>query len=257
MMTKILRGGLQGFLFIAAVFLFLFPGRPVQAQQPLIIGTSYKLLLSTPEQNGLLDTIAKEAFSRIGIQIELPFLPAERSLIAASTGLHDGELNRVAGLEKLYPNLIRIDESMMHFRFVAFTRTCRIPTPDWQSLAPYRIGIIKGWKILEENAGKFDFVTYVNSAQQLFTLLALDRIDIALYGDLLGQAQLQAMGIDNYTILEPPLAVHGMYMYLHKKHQRLVPQVREALHAMKADGTYGRLYLEVQKSLLTERTKTP
>lgn len=244
------HGILQAGTCVLAMLLYMFSAGPAQARPPMIIGTSYKVLLSTPEQDGLLDTIAKEAFFRCGIHIELPYLPAERSLLAANAGLHDGELNRVAGLEKLYPNLVRIDESMMEFRFVAFRKTGNMSISDWQSLAPYRIGIVKGWKILEENAGDLPAVTFVNSAQQLFTLLELGRIDIALYGDLLGRAQLQAMHIEDYTVLDPPLAVREMYMYLHRKHRELVPQVRDALRAMKQDGTYDRLYKEKTESLM-------
>ena len=66
--------------------------------------------------------IAKEAFRRIGVEIELPYLPTERSISAANDGLHDGELNRIAGMEKIYPNLIRVDESMMDFEFVGLTK---------------------------------------------------------------------------------------------------------------------------------------
>lgn len=217
---------------------------PALAQDSLTIGTSYKMLLSTPEQNGALDNIAKEAFARLGIAIELPFLPAERSLLSANTGVHDGELNRVAGIEKNYQNLVRVPESMMTFRFVAFTKNGDFKTVSWSALAPYRIGVIKGWKVLEENIHDFPNVTCVNSAQQLFTLLDKDRIDIALYGELLGHAQLQSMGIDGYTVLQPPLATRDMYMYLHKKHSKLVDQVARALHAMKEDGTYDRLFTE-------------
>jgi hypothetical protein len=81
----------------------------ILAKEKMIIGTSYKVLLSNPAQNGMLDLIAKEAFSRIGVEIELPYLPTERSISAANDGLHDGELNRIAGMEKIYPNLKTID----------------------------------------------------------------------------------------------------------------------------------------------------
>ncbi len=32
-----------------------------------------------------------------------------------------------------------------------------------------------------------------------------------------------------------------MYLYLHKKHQALVPRLAQALKDMKADGTYNRI----------------
>ena len=240
--TVLVRGCLLLYIFMLATTSAL-------AQKPLIIGTSYKQLFSTPEQNGTLDNIAREAFARIGIPVELPFLPAERSLLAANSGIHDGELNRIVNLEKNYPNLVRVEESMMTFRFVAFTKNCNVQTSSWSAFIPYRVGIIKGWKILEDNTGILPQVTYVNSAQQLFTQLDKGRIDIALYGELLGYAQLHSMGIDDFTVLQPPLAEREMYMYLHKKHRTLVPLVAGALRSMKEDGTYGRLFVKATNHL--------
>ena len=231
------------------LYIFMLATTSALAQNPLIIGTSYKLLFSTPEQDGTLDNIAREAFARIGIPVELPFLPAERSLLAANSGIHDGELNRIANLEKNYPNLVRVEESMMTFRFVAFTKNCNVQISSWSAFIPYRVGIIKGWKILEDNTGKLPQVTYVNSAQQLFTQLDKGRIDIALYGELLGYAQLHAMGIDDFTVLQPPLAEREMYMYLHKKHKTLAPLVAGALRSMKEDGTYNRLFMKATNHL--------
>jgi len=39
-------------------------------------------------------------------------------------------------------------------------------------------------------------------------------------------------------ILEPPFAVREMFLYLNKKHARLVAPVSESLKNMKEDGSY-------------------
>lgn len=221
-------------------FFFLQPGL-VQAKEKLIIGTSYKLLLSTPAQDGMLDKIAQEAFQRIGIRIELPYLPTERSISAANEGLHDGELNRVKGLENIYPNLIRVDENMMDFEFVGFTKHASVKGGSWNRLQPFQLGFIKGWKILEANVGTYPHVTFFYSAEDLFNGLNLDRIDIALYGKLMGFAVISEMGLKDITMITPPFASKKMYMYLHKKHQALMPELSNALRQMKQDGAYDRI----------------
>ncbi len=225
----------------AMLVIFFLQAGLVQAKEKLIIGTSYKVLLSTPAQDGMLDKIAKEAFQRIGIRIELPYLPTERSISAANDGLHDGELNRVKGLENIYPNLIRVDENMMDFEFVGFTKHASVEGGSWNRLQPFQLGIIKGWKILEANVGTFPHVTYFYSAEDLFNGLNLNRIDIVLYGKLMGFAVISEMGLENIKIITPPFASKKMYMYLHKKHQALIPELSHALRQMKQDGAYERI----------------
>lgn len=228
----------------AIVTIFLLITSPAWAQQKLIIGTSYKVFLSNPGQNGMLDLIAKEAFGRIGMEIELPYLPTERSIIAANEGVHDGELNRIAGLEEKYPNLIRVKESMMDFDFVGFTKNISIQGGNWENLKPYYIGLIKGWKILEANVGTFPEITYYHSAKDLFHGLALDRVDIILYGRMIGYAVMKDMKFDNFKMISPPFATKKMYMYLHKKHHSILPILSSTLKQMKEDGTYEKMVSE-------------
>ena len=208
------------------------------AQSPLIIGTSYKVLLSTPAQDGMLDRIAQEAFRRLGLTIELPYLATERSIRMANEGYHDGELNRVAGMEKLYPNLVRVDEPMMVFEFVAFTKKTALTGGDWAVLRPHQIGIIKGWKILEAKVGHYPRLTYYHSADDLFRGLAADRVDVILYGRRIGLAVKERLGLAHIRAVAPPFAVRPMYLYLHKKHRHRAVALAAALKEMKGDGTY-------------------
>jgi len=225
-------------LLITAV---VFPISAFSAENTFVIGTSYKSLLSNAEQTGMLDLIVKEAFNRLDIIVDVPFLPAERSIMVANSGIHDGELNRIEGMERIYPNLVRVPESNMDFKFVAFSKKKDFETTDWSTLHSLRVGFIKGWKIIEQNMKNHPDIIYVNSAEQLFRQLDKEHIDIALYGKMVGYAQLQKMKITNVRVLNPPLATKKMYMYLNKKHEALVPKVAEALKNMKNDGTYDRI----------------
>lgn len=240
---------LVGFLLLIATV--VLPVSASSAENTFVIGTSYKALLSNAKQTGMLDLIVKEAFIRLDIIVDIPFLPAERSIMAANSGLHDGELNRIEGMERLYPNLVRVPESNMDFKFVAFSKKKVFETTDWSTLRPLRVGFIKGWKILEQNMKDHPNIIFVNSAEQLFRQLDKEHIDIALYGELVGHAQLKKMDITNYRVLSPPLATKKMYMYLNKRHEALVPKVAEALKSMKNDGTYDRIVKQTTAPYLT------
>ena len=233
-------GGAQAALVLAAL---LYSG-PALGQQTLVINAPTDCPFTNGARTGFLDVIAKEALRRIGVGLEIIKLPVERALINANAGIDDGDLNRIAGLEKAYPNLVRVPEKMMDMDFVAFTKHVEIQTDGWQALKPYSIAIIKGWKILENKIPGEATVTLAEDAEQLFRLLEKDRVDLVLYSRWTGLACIKRHKLSRVRVLTPPLVTKEMFMYLHKKHKHLVPKIAAALRAIKAEGTYQRLFQE-------------
>lgn len=195
---------------------------------------------TTPEHNGLLDVIATEAFRRVGVELRLVQLPAERALLLANDGLVDGDLTRIAGLEGQYPNLVRVPEKLIDWDFTAFSKDTSIPG-NVEAIRHHSVGLIKGWKIYERDMAGAERVTTVDDAQQLFRLLERDRIEVALYTRWMGQALIQKQGLKNIHPLEPPLVRRGMYIYLNKRHAQLAPKLAEVLRELKREGFYRRV----------------
>lgn len=217
--------------------LFVFCG-PVQAEKMLItISTN-----NTPLDRQALLELSNEAFRRIGVDFKLVTLPSERSLHSANLGEIDGEGLRVPGLSAEYPNLVQVPERYVAISFVAFARDTTIRLDQgWESLRPYRLAFIKGWKMFESNAGGARIVTRVDKAEQMFQMLEGGRIDLALYTRADGIALARAMGLASIAPLAPTLKDVDMYLYLHRKHEALVPKLAQALREMKADGTHARI----------------
>jgi len=240
-------------LLLMPAFLLAFNSAlPAFAQvkaTPLIISTSYKSLLSTSDQTGMLDLLVKEAFRRIGLDAEIVFNPTGRSLSDVNEGLADGELNRIEGMEKNFPNLVMVPEPNMVMDFVAFSKK-DLSIDGWDSIRGLRVGVVKGWKILEENTSGFPEVTLVPSETELFNMLDKDRIDIALYDKLTGYEQIHLRGFEGMHHLEPPLASRNMHLYLHNSHGNLAESLAEALRSMKEDGTYDRIVSETTAHLM-------
>ncbi len=216
--------------------------------KPFIISTNYKSLLSNPEQTGMLDRLMQEAFRRLGYRAEIVYNPTERSLVDVNAGLLDGELNRIEGMEARFPNLVRVPEPNMVMDFVAFARE-QFPINGWESLKNLHIGIVRGWKILENSTQGFPHVILVPTETELFSMLQRGRIDIALYDKLTGYEQLRLREFTGIRHLEPPLVSREMFLYLHVTHTDLAVPVAEALQAMKADGTYPRIVREATAHL--------
>ena len=210
------------------------------AREVLVLNNATAPPHTNDDGTGFLDRVAGEAFRRIGVELKLVRLPAERGLRNADAGIEDGEVVRVGGLEKEYPNLLRVPEKIIDMDFVAFARGPAIQIDGWKALRPYRVGIIKGWKIYEDNLRGIVEPTAVDNAEQLFNLLERDRVDVVLYSRWMGTALVRARQLRDVEALMPPLASVAMYTYLHKKHSALVPKLAAALRAIKADGTYQR-----------------
>ena len=209
--------------------------------QTLVLNDVNHAPLTTEAGDGFLDIIAGEAFRRAGLHLQLIRLPPERGLRQANAGMIDGELTRTAGMEKNYPNLIRVPEKIMDWHFVAFTRNAALQDVNWANLDSLSVGHIRGWKIYEQRLKQHPQVTVAETAEQLFTILDKNRIDVALYSRALGLPLIEKMGIKNIHVIEPSLAEREMYIYLNRQHADKVPALATALREIKREGLYTRV----------------
>jgi len=217
----------------------------VHAQETFTISTSYQNLLSNSEGTGMLDLILNEAFRRIGMKVEFVYTTTGKSLVDVNAGVFDGEINRIAGMETQYPDLRRVPEPNMVMDFVAFaTKPFRIS--GWESIRDLDIGLVRGWKILEDNTKGFPNVVTLPTELELFNMLRKGRIDVALYDLYTGYVVLNELGMKDAVSLDPPLASREMFLYVHKKHDALRDRIAVALREMKADGTWSRIVAQVR-----------
>jgi polar amino acid transport system substrate-binding protein len=219
------------------------------ASQTLIFNTSNAPPNSTDTATGSCDRILTEAFRRLGMNLKIVQLPSERALQNANQGIDDGNFVRVEGMEKMYPNLIRVPEAITTLEFTAFTKNDSIRITNWESLVPYRVAIVNGWKILENNIVGVKSLTKVRDEHVLFPLLLTGKVDIVVYDRRQGEYALKQLGAEGVRALQPPLIVKPMYPYLNKRHADLVAKLDQTLKAMKKDGTVKRIVTETLRTL--------
>jgi polar amino acid transport system substrate-binding protein len=232
------RNFLRGLLALG-----LCAAAPAWANTGLVLSTSVGAPYTTADRQGFLDQLVAAVFKEIGVSAQVLVYPgaSERSLLNANAGIDDGQVLRVAGLSQQYPNLIQVPESIIMNDFVAMSTKHRFAIQGWASLQPYTVTYIIGWKVFENNVPAGTAVTPVREPGQMFTLLERDRADVALYERWQGLEQARTSGVP-VRVLEPALLSTPMYMYLHKKHEALVPRVAEALARMKQNGAYQRIH---------------
>jgi len=227
-------------LSLLAIFLFLYLSGPLHATEKLRINTT----IHSPLEQFFIALLEEVALvNHVTIERQTP--PIGRSLSNTHQGIDDGEGPRVAGLENTFENLVRVLESFGGFNFVAFAKNQDIRTPSWESLKPYNVAYIQGWKIFDSQVQQARSITKVRNIEQLFNLLARDRTEIILITRSAGLNAIKKMGLTGINSLEPPLVVKPMYLYLHKKHSALVPKFAKNLRQLKSNGTYQRIKQDV------------
>ena len=153
----IMKNRLTRLLFLAialtsVVALFSTPFSALADEPPLRFSSSVGMPFTNPENNGFEDQLLKELFRRLARNVVVKFVPAERAMLNLDQGLDDGCLSRITGLTKTYPNIRQIPEMSLERDFVVFSKRSDIVVKGWQSLKPYHVAFITGWKILERNA---------------------------------------------------------------------------------------------------------
>lgn len=188
--------------------------------------------------------ILTQAYAKMGMTLKIEGMPGERSLVSANTGATDGELYRKADIEKLYPNLRMVPVPLMRYEIVAFCRCTPFAVNGWESLKPYRIGFVKGIKIIEQNTVGMQ-VEPVRTLKQAFLKLELGRTDIVLANRVSGNAELRSQHLNGVIVLQPALASFQVYHYLSRNHEELVPKLTEILRQMEKEGKLERIQRDV------------
>ncbi len=184
---------------------------------------------------GTAAKVLEEAYQRIGIPIYYEPLPSYRAIRLANAGIVDGEISRIAGFQKDFPDLIMIPVPVTTLEMLVFTKTDTFSVQGWKSLHPYTIAILRGIKLTEMGTDTMTRTFVSDYDQQLF-MLDKGRVDITIFARLEGLDYLCKQNLKKIRMLEPPVIKVDLYHYVHKKHQPLVEQITRTLEIMEQEG---------------------
>ena len=211
--------------------LLVFSPLYLQATQTLLI-TSVK----HSQMSKVTQPIITEAYKRLGIEVSYDDYPAKRSLHLANEGkFHDGELHRIIGLEKRYPNLVRVPVVIFKLEAIVISKKLTFKVDGWESIRPYIIGIRRGI-VFSLNGTRDMNRTILNSNERLFSMLNGNRFDIIILSRINSSKYFSEEKNKNLMVLEPPIETYEMYHYLHKKNAHLIPELTRVLKDMEEEG---------------------
>lgn len=203
---------------------------------PITLSTGFNWPHAGPNNSGIFPVMMKEAFCRIGRQVNVVRVPTARSIRQASVGLFFGEGPRRWSLVSQFVDLQLLQPPLYHLKFMAFSTK---PFPDvktYNDLSAYRAATVIGRKSVENNltAVMADFTTASNETLA-FQLLKVGRVDFIVIDELTGFYFAKAGGIEDLhsVVLEE----HPFHLLVHVDNQALMPTLGNALEEMHTDGT--------------------
>ena len=179
---------------------------------------------------------ATEAFKDAGYDLVLQFKPGERALRDANDGVDDGDISRVAGIDKEYPNLIRVPEPLIVVSQVAYAKK-EIRAESLDDLARLKVSVevLVGNKIMDSMVKpKIDSLLYHQAPDlaQAFSALSSGRVDVFIVSDIQARSWLK---LPEYASIRPLFVLSTVtdYTYLNKKWADIVPVIAASYKKLK------------------------
>jgi len=206
----------------------------------LVVSTGYAnpLTISVEQNNVFLEALLPDLLSEAKLEAKIISIPSRRALIELNEGRIDANGLRLRILEERYPNIVRMDEPVLHIDFIAITKRDDILIKNWTDLSPYRVAYPAGWKIFDANVPANTNVTKANDHMQLFNLLEIGRVDVVLLSETIANTLLKNRTDHAFHFLSPPLHSTPSYLFFHKSRKDEAHQMAEALRRLKANGFY-------------------
>lgn len=174
--------------------------------------------------NGVFDRIVDEAARRCGHATSWTSVPAQRSLMLVADEVDDGDGPRICEMDEIVPGLVRVDEPIIRYDFVAVARDPNLEIDSWEDFLAYDVGIVRGWKIAERRLAEARSLTAVRNFELAFQLLRDQRVDVVLSERLLALHSLGDEVGASIHVLDP-FASRDMYLFLNATHGELAGEL--------------------------------
>lgn len=238
---------------LAAIGLLLaFP--PAHSQTPASRGKPF-VIATDVEGFGhrYSSSVFTEAFRRLGIPVVIEVYPLARRAALVAEGYIDGEASRVYAYADSHPELVRVEESIIDFRFSIFTanpalQAKRVEDLPATTMIEFRRGIMMCENAFRTIAPRERVSTVVAIEQGIRKLIA-GRTDAycdidTFFNEALHSGEIQ--GAEKVRKLFE-IAALPTYPYLYRKHADLAPRLAATMKKMKEEGLLDRYRAEAER----------
>lgn len=225
-------------LLLPLLLLVLLLPAPAHASREYVIGfPCVDTMCTFPEFESLLT----EMYARIGATVTFSRAPLMRDLRDANSGTVDGSLARSPKIIKKYPNLIPVPPAIGRYSLSIFTISPALADKPLKDLKGYAVGHLRGDQTaaaLMEKTG-LDASSH-SSIPGMLRMLKSHHLDAAVLPTTITRMAIPTPMLKPLHVSEP-LVQTLFYHSLNKRHEKIVPQLSEALRSMYRDGTAQKL----------------
>ena len=181
--------------------------------------------------------ILKTAYAQLGVTVEFLEVTPQRGLMDSSTGVTDGEVQRIAQVAAKYPTLLRIDPPLIVIELAVFTNKQEVIDAGIEGLSQFHVGRLSGVVALEELTRGFERQWIGDSQVELFRMLEAGRLEAVISNVVVAELVMQKLGLQNIRPERLPIRRIQVYHYLHKKNADLAGDISGVLQEMLMDGS--------------------
>lgn len=190
-------------------------------------------------------------YQRLGMEVIIFSLPANRAQQEAMLGVTDGEIMRIWGYGLDNPDMIRVPTAYFSLQTGAFiVKDSNVIIHDKHDLARYRLARVRGVKHTNSITAGLPFVNDMSNTEQMMKYLSAGMVDVALTNIIDGQKVILNSAYKNVILVSPPLATFKLYHYLNKKHKALVPKIDFVIREMQTSGELAQLIAKAKAQVL-------
>lgn len=192
-----------------------------------ISGQNIKLSTGVEETGAIYDTARKlviQAYVNLGYTVEITNLPGIRSLYEVDSGKFDGELYRIAIIEKEYKNLVRVDVPLINGGVAAYTLKGKNIKIDQYNFPGLKIGTSRafpGITIKLKVSNPPEMLYEGNEIEKVTKMLLYERVDVLVMPMILYDSFLENNNEGNIIKLSPSVEEMFLFHYVHKKNVNL------------------------------------
>ncbi|CAH0537086.1 substrate-binding periplasmic protein [Vibrio marisflavi] len=200
--------------------------------------------------SGIEDTIDGEisakvlehAYSIDDINLNVLYMPAQRSIATSSAGKVDGELFRTPDSVSKYSSLIQVAQPI-HYVNVYIATKSKSGIESIEQLRNRSIGVVRG-RLYKRLTQGFDNVSMVTRHNQLVKMLINDRVDAIILSEYTLRYYMSKENKENtknIVVLGDPIYSSPVFHYLHKRNKDLVPIIKSRVNQVMDNGIYEKI----------------
>ena len=195
---------------------------------------TFTIVTADSVETRAISVLVKEVYRRLGHDTEFVYLPAERSIREVNRGKFDAELARAIGVDREFPNLVRVEEPVYVLSISAIVQSdSNIRFDSWEEIGDRRIGYPRGYQILDIRTRDLNAIKAKNPST-IIKMVKAGRMEIGLV--MTSDAAALAQKYGGISVLEPPLEEFALYHFVHVKHRRMAPSLEKVLIQMNDSG---------------------